>query len=144
MLSIGDYKQKYGSLSNAKVHELAKIDSEFRSETEALYRQGYREELNKSCSECWVDAYVLLMKAAPEKFGKAKERAFELRAGALLLDINGGDSTKMCTRVNLTDELALFHLKADPRNIEYFSRYPDNWKELAAAYGTKKKSGGKK
>ncbi len=143
-MDITEYKQTYGKLSNSKIHELAKTDSDFRAATESLYRQGYREELNKSCSECWVDAYVLLMKAEPERFKKEENRAFELRAGALLLDIKGGDSTKMCTRVNLTDELALFHLKAEPRNIEYFSKYPDNWKELAAAYGTKKKSGGKK
>lgn len=140
MIGIEEYRQKYAGLSKANVKEMAKDSLDFRNETEALYKLGYREDLNKSCSECWVDAYVLLMKAEPERFGGEAERKFDLRAGALLLDIKGGDSTKMCTRVNLTDELALFHLNANPKNIEYFSKYPKNWKLLVANYAKRQKN----
>ena len=139
MIGIEEYRQKYAGLSKTDVKEMAKDSLDFRNETEALYKLGYREDLNKSCSECWVDAYVLLMKAELERFGGEAERKFDLRAGALLLDIKGGDSTKMCTRVNLTDELALFHLSANPKNIEYFSKYPKNWKLLVANYAKKQK-----
>lgn len=139
MVTIAEYKKKYGKLSKDEVRERAKSDSDFRAETEALYKLGFREDLNKSCSECWFDAYVLLMKSDEEAFIRKEESLFELRAGALLLDRKGGDSQKMCTRVNLTDELALYHLKANPLYIEYFSRYPTNWKELAEAYKPKKK-----
>ena len=92
MVTIAEYKKKYGKLSKDEVRERAKSDSDFRAETEALYKLGFKEELNKSCSECWFDAYVLLMKSDEEDFIRKEESLFELRAGALLLDRKGGDS----------------------------------------------------
>lgn len=139
-MTINEYKKKYASLTSAQVRSLANESSEFRVETEMLYRRAYNASLNKSCGDCWIDAYAVLMKTDPVKFDALSGRSFDLRAGALLLDVVNGDNDKMCTRVNLTDELALYHLKTNPNCIDFFSRLPDNWKELVANYSVDKKT----
>lgn len=131
-MNINEYKTKYAGLTSAQVRKLAETSSEFTDETEALYKLAYKSSINRSCNDCWVDAYVLLMKADPATFDALASRRFELRAGALLLDLVGGDNAKMCTRKNLTDELAIYHLRNNPGYIKFFSRYPDNWKELVS------------
>ena len=40
---------------------------------------------------------------------------------------------------NITDELAVYHLRTNPKCIKYFSRYPENWQELVAASSKKTK-----
>lgn len=77
---------------------------------------------------CWADAFILLMRIKPETYNAMENRLFDLKAGALL---TCSDSTKSCSRHNITDELALFHLRINPKCIRLFSRYPDNWEELA-------------
>ena len=66
-----------------------------------------------------------------------KQRQFELRYGALLIDVVDHDNSKMASAHNLTDELALYHLRTNPQCIYKFSRYPANWKKLAARSGRK-------
>ena len=131
-MTISEYKTKYDGLTSAQVRKLSTTSSEFVAETEALYKMAYKSSINKSCNDCWVDAYVLLMKADPATFDALASRRFELRAGALLLDLVGGDNAKMCTRKNLTDELAIYHLRTNPGCARLFTKLPDNWKELVS------------
>ena len=56
---------------------------------------------------------------------------FELREGVILYDVVNHDTSKNVTRQNLTDELALYHLRTNPDYIKHFTKYPDNWYELA-------------
>lgn len=123
----------------SQVRHLADTSSEFRVATETLYRQATGNALNKNCTECWVDAYAVLATMDESKFEAISTRQFDLKAGALLIDVVKGDNSKMCTRVNLTDELALYHLKTNPNCIKMFSKYPDNWQELANGTTTKTK-----
>lgn len=51
----------------------------------------------------------------------------------MLVDVINGDNAKMATHHNLTDELALYHLRTNPKSIRLFSKYPENWQELAEA-----------
>lgn len=55
---------------------------------------------------------------------------FELRYGAVLIDPQG-DAKKTATAANLTDELALYHLRTHPNCIKSFIRFPKNWEQLA-------------
>ena len=55
---------------------------------------------------------------------------FELRYGAVLIDPQG-DAKKTATAANLTDELALYHLRTHPNCIKSFVRFPENWEQLA-------------
>ena len=131
-MTIADYREKYAGMSSAEVRELISDTSNaFRSETEALYVKYFRQSLNKACGDCWIDAYVLLMRTDMKKMEERAARQFELRAGAVLIAPNG-DVTKMCNRNSMTDELALYHLRTHPACIELFSRYPHNWEKLVA------------
>ena len=53
------------------------------------------------------------------------ELKYRLFAGVLLQD---GDV--FVSNANLTNENAAFFLKKDPKNIEKFQKYPENWAEV--------------
>lgn len=133
-MTIDEYKSKYQGISPAEVRGLIAADASFRNETERLYTSIYHTKLNKSCSDCWFDAFILIMKTDTKKLKAMQEKRFDLRAGALLLDPYG-DPAKMVTHRNLTDELALYHLRTHPDCIRLFSKYPRNWEELATRSG---------
>ena len=107
-MTIEEYKNKYRGQTQAQVRKLASESSEFRVETEMLYRKVSGSSLNKNCSECWVDAYAVIIKADPAESEKRAKRKFDLKAGALLIDRVKGDNSKMCSMHNITDELALY------------------------------------
>ena len=139
-MTFEEYKEKYRGMSSVAVRELIRSDALFRKETEQHYTQIYRKKLNKSCGDCWFDAYVVLMNTNPEKAKTMKEKLFDLRAGAVLIDVVKRDPAKTVTHHNITDELALYHLSTNPSYIKYFSIYPDNWAELVMEYSQPKKT----
>lgn len=120
-------------MSSTQVRELIRDDADFRRETERLYVGIFRQSLNKSCSNCWFDAFILLMRTDLNKLNAMKEKRFDLRAGAVLYDVVNHDPAKTVTHHNITDELALYHLRTNPDYIKFFNLYPENWQELALA-----------
>jgi hypothetical protein len=139
-MNLVDYRNKYAGLKSAAVKELIKSDTSFREITEDLYVSIFHKAMNKKCSDCWMDAYIVLMKSDIEKLMEQQSRQFELRAGALLRDVVNGDNSKLCSAFNLTDELALYHLSTNPSYIKFFSKVPENWEELVAVYNGQKPS----
>ena len=133
-MSIEEYKEKYKGMSSAQVRGLISSSSEFRNETESLYTSIYHQKLNKNCGDCWLDAYILIMKGNPEKLKAMQEKRFDLRAGAVLIDPHG-DPKKTITHLNITDELALYHLRTHPDCIKMFSLYPEDWENEAIQSG---------
>ena len=124
-------------MSSTQVRELIRDDADFRRETERLYVSIFRQSLNKSCSSCWFDAFILLMRTDLNKLNAMKEKRFDLRAGAVLYDVVNHDPAKTVTHHNITDELALYHLRTNPDYIKFFNLYPENWQELALASAPK-------
>lgn len=120
-------------MSSTQVRELIRDDADFRRETERLYVGIFHQSLNKSCSNCWFDAFILLMRTDLNKLNAMKEKRFDLRAGAVLYDVVNHDPAKTVTHHNITDELALYHLRTNPDYIKFFNLYPENWQELALA-----------
>lgn len=51
---------------------------------------------------------------------------FHLLAGALLQDVENGNPKYICSNANLTDELALYHLKTNPDCRRLFQGLPEN------------------
>lgn len=47
---------------------------------------------------------------------------YQLKSGALLIDPD--DPTKNCTKFNLTNELAEYHLRRNPKCAKFFSAIP--------------------
>lgn len=137
MMTLEQYKSKYRGLSESEVNRLIRSDSDFRNATEALYVAYFRTPLNKKCGDCWKDAYILLLRRESSTIME-QTRKYELVAGALLRDVrNMNDDSRLVTRRNLTDELAMYHLGTNPNCIRFFSKYPENWREESAAYVAK-------
>jgi hypothetical protein len=59
---------------------------------------------------------------------------FLLLAGALLQDVVNWDNDLLCSNANITDDLALYHLKTNPNCRELFQELPENVGELIEAY----------
>ena len=130
---ITQFRNEFAGYTSAAIRSLIKESAEFRTRLERLYLEAFRRRLNKGCTSCWRDAYVLLMRYDIEKLTTMASRNFELKAGALLIDVKKGANDLMATHHNLTDELALYHLRTNPKCIKMFSKYPENWEELANA-----------
>lgn len=134
-----EYKERYAGLTSSQVRELVKTDAAFRQVTEELYVSTFRAHLNKACSDCWLDAYVLLMKA--DKIMEKANTQFELKAGALLVDVVNGDNNLLTTRHNLTDDRALYHLSTNPGYLPLFSKVPENLEEQLLDYVNRQNAG---
>lgn len=139
MKEILSFRDKYGKLTRQELREKIKHEHAFRQELERLYVRATGLKLNKSCSDCWMDAYIVLMTI--KQITTMQEKNFELKAGALLIDVVNHDNAKLCTRHNLTEELALYHLKTNPACRKKFSKLPDNIEELLADAGTLQSGG---
>jgi hypothetical protein len=71
------------------------------------------------CSNCVFDAYFELINLKEI----IMETNYRLRAGVILRDVNG-DSSKMMSNANLTDELAQYHLTSNPKCAKFFEKIP--------------------
>lgn len=58
---------------------------------------------------------------------------FELLAGAVLKDVNG-NMDFLCSNANITNDLALYHLKSNPNCIDQFQKLPDDLEEILEEY----------
>ena len=106
-----------------------KTDLVLRKEIETLSKQ-FLDKTVKGCSNCYYDAYLELISLSVDKIMNKQQCRFEIRRGVLLRDVVNLDISKNMTQANITDELALYHLKTNPKCAEKFSRLPENWKEL--------------
>lgn len=138
---IESFREKYSGMTTAEVREKLKKDPAFKTEIETLYTTVFHQKLNRSCSNCWEDAFIVLMAKSLDEMLALSHRKFELKAGALLLDLPEGDNSKMATRHNLTDELAIYHLGKHPEYIKFFSVYPENWEEIVKEANSKDSEG---
>lgn len=102
-------------------------DREKSARFETLYMSVTGKRIS-GCSNCKADAFIELMSMEPTQIKSIMSRKFKLRNGVLLYDFN--NSSYNATNKNLTDELALHHLRQDPNKIKFFEVYPENWKEM--------------
>lgn len=126
-MTIEEYKEQYKGMSAAEVRSLISSSKAFREETERIYTGTFHKRLNKRCGDCWMDAYILIMRGDPVKLQAMMNKRYDLRAGAVLVDPK--DPTKTATTHNITDELAIYHLRIHPTAKRLFSKLPDNWEE---------------
>ena len=136
-MTLEEFKTTFAGTSISEVLSLVEGNPEFRANLEALYVETFHKALNRGCPNCWFDAYVLLMKTDTQKIITMKERQFELKAGALLIDLQGRDDSKTASHHNLTDELALFHLSRNPGYANLFAKLPEDWEVQAAEFGAR-------
>lgn len=102
-------------------------------ETEAiirLYSAVFHSPMPKTCSNCVSDAFFELYniwKKDEQHFEDLYNCEYRLRGGVLLQAF--GDKTKLATNKTLTNELAEYHLRANPVNAKLFERMPPDWQD---------------
>ena len=124
------------------LHERVQQDGELQREISELARHYLGREV-RGCSNCYSDALFELLTLNIEKAMQKEECKFKLRGGKLLLDAVNGDVSKAMTQANISDELALYHLKTNPYCEEYFEELPADWKEQVEAFDIDSMSKGK-
>ena len=131
---LKDLQAKKGQFVNGSdLSEACKSNQSFRSEI-AILSKHYLHRSPNGCSNCYMDAYIELLNIDIEKAMSKEELKFKLRAGALLRDVVKGDISLNATNHNLTNELALYHLKTNPRYAELFEVLPDGWEKEAEEF----------
>lgn len=114
-----------------------RLDSGFSSSDRIFIREvheylfGYSVR-NTRCSECYRDAYILIMYKLKKDGTMPKEKKFILSNGVLLHAFNG----EVFTNANLTDEIAMDAINENAGRISLFAKVPDNYKELCVARKT--------
>lgn len=135
-MTYEEYIQLYGSADYSQLRRWARSDDAFRVATASLHRAVFGVALAVSCSDCYADAALNLIKKYP-KNKTLMESKYKLKPGAIVLrDVrNLNSNEKMATRHNLTDELAKYHLYTNPSCVSKFATLPDKWEEEVAEYG---------
>ena len=108
-------------------------DIQFKQEVETLYKHYFSKPL-RGCQNCFCDGYHELINLKQERIMEKSKCEFKLRAGALLQDRRSNQDKYRCTNVNLTNDLALYHLKTNPSCEKLFDKMPADWKEQVANY----------
>jgi hypothetical protein len=119
---------KGGELSKA-----CKTDAALRHEIEVLAKH-YLSKSVSGCSNCYFDAYFELINLKLETAMSKDTCKFKLKAGALLQDVVNYDNGLLCSNANITDDLALYHLKTNKNAAKYFQELPENVDELIETY----------
>ena len=115
-----------------KVSKLQLSDTE-KIEIRNIYKRVKRMDLVETCHNCFTDAYFALLnqyRADKKKFNALYYSEYKMAGGAVISEF--GDTSTICTAVNVTNELAEYYLKKDAENIRYFNVFPENWKERIA------------
>ena len=82
-----------------------------------------------SCSNCVYDRYLELYVKVKNNISVMEDtNKFKLASGVLLQ--LGFGSSEFITASTCTDEKAIQVLKLKPKDIRFFTQYPDNWEEL--------------
>ena len=107
-----------------------------RSETSrdrALLQKAYTDHIGAwtptSCSNCVYDRYLELYVKVKNNISVMEDtNKFKLASGVLLQ--LGFGSSEFITASTCTDEKAIQVLRLNPKDIRFFTQYPDNWEEL--------------
>ncbi|MDR1335738.1 MAG: hypothetical protein LBK22_02785 [Tannerella sp.] len=127
-----------GQYGNARqLTSVLASDYSLRREVEALSRYFLNRPVS-GCGNCHADACTELLtlpiEIAIEIAMKKQESRFELIRGKLLRDARNLDVSLNMTQANITDKLALYHLKTNPGCKKFFIRLPEDWEALVEAY----------
>ena len=99
------------------------LTGEEKAELKQLYEKVTRKELNKTCSNCYLDSWFelnMLKSGDPDRFEALLTGTSRLKAGAVL-DFEGGH----VTNYNLTDASARAILAANPVAAKFFAVLPE-------------------
>jgi hypothetical protein len=88
--------------------------TERKNKIAAAYKSLFGESMKVGCGTCYVESIFKIKKKMAQE-----QTIYRLKPGVVLQSF--GDASKTCTNINLTDELAEYHLRTNPGCIRYFS-----------------------
>jgi hypothetical protein len=123
--------------ARALLYQRLQTDAALRSEARRLSVSVLGQKTG-SCIDCVIDAIIQLQLKYKQN-GKIimESKQYAIRAGAVINDITTFDAGKVLTAANCTEELALYHLAANPACRKYFSKLPENIDERIEQYITR-------
>lgn len=127
IMDAQEYKDKYGSMTFADLSQAVK-GSAFRKELQDVYSRYFGRRVETSCVNCWWDAHHLIIVTPLKRMKERLNRQYHLRAGVVLADVSENKGA-IATEHNLTDEMAMFHLRKHPQSISLFAQFPPDWQE---------------
>lgn len=117
------FQEANGGLTDwARFASRYNTDNVFKATISSLAKCFLNLQLT-TCSSCFFDAYIRLMLLKKEHAMKKLNCDFELRAGALL---QGERIELNMTNVNISNELALYHIRRNPNCKKLFRKLPAN------------------
>ena len=131
LIILQETKGQFAGMSELSL--ALKSDLALRSRIETLSRI-YLHRTVSGCNNCYCDAYLELIHLNIDKAMAQENSKFKLKAGALLRDVVNFDISKNATQHNLTDELALYHLKTHPEYADLFEKLPKSWQKMAEKF----------
>lgn len=115
-----------GQFANgSELFSACKSNEILKQEISALSR-FYLNRTVAGCQNCYMDAYLELINLQIEKVMNKEKTEFRLRNGALLRDVVNQEIDLNCSNLNITNELALYHLKTNPGCQKLFEKLPDD------------------
>lgn len=119
--------------SNRELTARLETDKALRKEIDTLSRAFLNKPVS-GCSNCYSDAYLELITLSIDKAMEKAACQFALRRGKLLRDVVNLDVSLNMTQANITNELALYHLKTNPQCVDFFEKLPEDWQSQVEAY----------
>lgn len=113
----------------SELFSACKSDETLKQEISALSKRFLHRTV-AGCQNCYMDAYLELINLSIDKVMSKDRLEFRLRNGALLRDVVNQSIDLNCTNLNITEELALYHLKTNPGCRKMFDKLPDNIEQL--------------
>lgn len=93
----------------------------------SVYYAVIQKELKKTCTNCYSDAlFEILLKLKKHNIMEKKKSSYLLKNGVILHCAKFSD---VVSNDNITDELAEKFLKDNPKRINFFASFPDDWKK---------------
>lgn len=108
--------------------KLSKDETQF---IRKVYFGVFGKRLSGTCGTCIIDAYFELKNLTKQKIESMKNRLFQIKDGEVL-SMHG--MAESYTNANLTNRAALTVLKLNRGCIKFFTKFPENWAQLAESF----------
>ena len=108
-------------MSDAELWQRVNSDVGFRAEIAALTLRFLHRKIG-NCNNRYFEECRNLNLLTQNRIMKQEACKYQLKSGALLIDPD--DPTKNCTKFNLTNELAEYHLRRNPNCARLFAFIP--------------------
>lgn len=105
------------SFTREYINNVKERTPERKAKIRTVYRLLTGEKVRPSCSTCYIEALLVINKKS-----RMEPCKYHLKEGRRLMA--RGDWSKIMTNKNITNELAEWHLKHNPRCVNQFDRMP--------------------